>query len=407
MTRARAVEYHRNVPAPRSGARQWIAAGALLLSAVCFRPGSAGAATTSFDVSGQPVVQVIGRTAAVTIRTWNRDSVQVDYPDGDLTLNKGTQQTRASFLIPAVNVEEDHGAEGPTIATLQPEDFPVPKLESGMHDVVHIAEVSQAAGPRPPAHVTVMVPEGTGLVNIRAGRGTVRLIGYRGTTIAFVGRGRLSFEGVSGDAFVQLPLLGHFYATDSTFDRLRIRSNRADLVFDGCRARQIEATTLTGNIVYDNGAFDPGLARFESDRGSIALGVSGGAQLHAHTEDGHVFTELPTASAPPLLGARDDAEPQQIAGGGGPLVNVNSTHGDVILYDGSLADRRPASLAPAWHSMYDLLLTTRDQARRAPGEFQGQPLQRTPANGRPPGQRSMAGMHPRRRPPQPRAPDSQ
>jgi hypothetical protein len=362
MTSAPALGYHQIVPAPRSGARLWIAAGALLLSTALARP--CAAATTTYDVSGQAVVQFIGHTASVTIRTWNRETVQVETPDaGGFTSSKGLQQTRASFPIPPVDVEENQSAGSSTISTLQPEDFPVPKLVPGMHDVVHILEGPDAPQhPGAPAEVTIMIPETIGLVTIRAGRGTATLDGYTGTTIATAARGRLVFNNVSGDAFVQ-PLNGSFYANESTFDRLRIRSNRASLVFDGCRAKEIEATTLTGNILYDNGMFDPGLARFESDRGSIGLGVNGGAQVGAHTVDGRVLSALPPPPASPVIGG-DAVEQLHVAGNGGPLVNATSNHGNVLLYDGSLGDRRPAALGPAWRPMYDLLVTTRDNVRR-------------------------------------------
>ncbi len=252
------------------------------------------------------------------------------------------------------------------MATLLPEDFPVPKLRPGLHDVVRIAEDTPPVPPGRPLptdHLTVTIPETTGLVNIRSGRGAVMLRDYHGTTIASAARGRVVFENVSGDAFVQ-PLGGHFYAVDSVFDRLRIRSNRADEVFDACRVKQIEATTLTGNIIFDNGVFEPGLARFESDRGSIALGVSGGAQLGAHTDDGHVLSALPAEPSPDALG-RDDAEGAQLVGGGGPLVNASSVHGDLFLYNGSLADRRPEALPPAWRPMLDLLAANRARAHRS------------------------------------------
>ncbi len=266
--------YHGSVGPFRSGAGRWIAAGVLFSSAIFGCAQRAGATTTSFDVTGQAVVQVIGHAAPITIRTWNRNTVQIDWPDGaGFNASRSTQPTRPSFLIPTVSVAEVHGREGTVITTLLPEDFPVPKLAPGMHDVVRVVEALRPfvpGGPPPPA-LTLMIPESTGLVNVRSDRGAVTLNDYHGTTIAADRRGRMTFNRVSGDAFVQ-PLNGSFYALDSSFDRLRIRSNRADQVFDACRVKQIEATTLTGNIVFDNGSFEPGLARFESDRGSIALG---------------------------------------------------------------------------------------------------------------------------------------
>jgi hypothetical protein len=378
MTASAALAYHRRVPAFRSGAWPWIAAGALLFCAVFSRPAAARAATASYSVADAAVVQVIGRNASITIRTWNRDTVQIDWPDGGAFVTfRGTVETPPSFPIPTVSVEEARPTEGPVVATLLPEDFPVPQLPPGRHDLVRVVENPQPGIDGRPAAagaLTVLIPESTGLVNVRSGKGAVTLLGYHGTTIAFV-RGRLQFENVGGDAFVQ-PLNGRFSARNSSFDRLRIRSNRADQIFDGCRVKQIEATTLTGNIVFNNGVFDPGLARFDSDRGSIALGVNGGAQVGAHSGYGHVFTLLPEVPVPPIL-AREAADGVQVVGNGGPLVNASSNHGDVFLYDGSLAERRPGTLAPAWHPIYALVFASRESAaERRPAFFMARPPSR-------------------------------
>jgi hypothetical protein len=381
MTLPGAVEYHRSVPDSRPRAGRRLAAGILLSSAVLGWPRGACAATTSYDVSGQAVVQVIGHTGSIVIRTWNRDTVQIDWPDGAaFVASKTAQATRSSFLIPTVGVEEERGPGGTVSTTLLPEDFPVPRLAPGMHDVVRVEQIRplEPGKPASPAPITLMIPESTGLVNVRTERGAVSLSDYRGTTIAADRRGRMTFSGVSGDAFVQ-PLNGSFYAIDSTFDRLRIRSNRADLVFDACRVKQIEATTLTGNIVFDNGVFDPGLARFESDRGSIALGVNGGAQVGAHTFDGQVLTALrvgPTDAPPPLIG-RDENDTVRVVGNGGPLVSTSTNHGDILLFDGSLAERRPAMLGAGWRPMADLLFANREYGRSKP-IFAARPLRRSP-----------------------------
>ncbi len=388
MTAPAGLGYHRIVPPSRSGAGRWIVAGALLSGVIFGWPRGAAAATASYDVADQAVVQVIGHAAAITIRTWNRDTVQIDWPDGaPFVASKSTQPTRPSFLIPTVSVAESHGREGTVTTTLLPEDFPVPRLAPGMHDVVRVVERLPFAAGRPlqpPARLTLMIPESTGLVNVRSDRGAVTLNDYHGTTIAADRRGRMTFNRVSGDAFVQ-PLNGSFYALDSTFDRLRIRSNRADQVFDACRVKQIEATTLTGSIIFDNGVFEPGLARFESDRGSIALGVNGGAQIGAHTLDGHVFTVLPAAPAPPLIG-RDEGDTVQVVGDGGPLVSASSNHGDILLFDGSLTEPRAAMLGAGWRPMVDLLLANRDFPRRGPVfvEQQNRRLPSRPAQWRAP-----------------------
>jgi hypothetical protein len=353
------------------------------LCAVFGCPRLAGAATASYDVSDQAVVQIIGHGATIIIQTWNRPTVQMNWPDGaNFVTSRRFAQTRPILLIPTVSVEE-HVPEGTIVTTLLPEDFPVPKLAPGMHDVIRIVELvrpGSAGKPLASPQVRVMIPQSAGLVNVRSTKGSVLLSDYHGTTIATLGRGRVTFRNVSGDAFVQ-PLNGRFYAADSTFDRLRIRSNRADQVFDGCRVRQIEATTLTGNIVFDDGAFDPGLARFESDRGSIALGVNGGAQVGAHTQDGQILTVLPAAPPLPAAIGRDDSDTVQVVGGGGPRITQSSKHGNLLLYDGSLADRRPAELSPPWQTMYDLLAASRQPASRT--AVSHPPAKRHPLTGPP------------------------
>lgn len=372
MTASSGGDYDERVLASRSGAGRWIVAGALTLCALAVKPPAAGATTAAFEVTDEAVVQVIGRAASITVRTWNRNTVLVEWPDGEpFETSRVTQRTHASFLIPTVTVTEYDTPTGPIEATLLPEDFPVPNLAPGMHDVVRIRENPSILEPgtKLPGlmHLTVTIPVSTGLVNVRSGRGNISLSDYRGTTIATIVHGRIVLRNVSGDAFVQ-PLNGQFYALGSDFDRLRIRSNHADQVFDNCRVKQIEATTLTGTIVFDNGAFNPGLARFESDRGSIALGVTGSAQVGAHTQDGHVLTVLPPNPPPsPVFGnGNGEGDALQLVGSGGPLVNASSIHGNVFLYDGSLTDRRPAALPPEWHPLVDLLIATRAAGR--PGD---------------------------------------
>jgi hypothetical protein len=337
----------------------------------------------SYDVGDGAVVQVIARTASIAIRTWNRSSVRMEWTDGAAFVpSRSRQEARRSYLITSVSVQEERAPGEPAVtALLLPEDFPVPKVAPGKHDVVRIAQLSvpaQIGRPAPPADLTVTIPETTGLVNIRSGRGTVTLTDYHGTTVAAAGRGRVNFNNVSGDAFVQ-PLNGDFYALDSTFDRLRIRSNRGDEVFDACRVKQIDATTLSGNIIFDNGIFDSGLARFESVRGSIAIGVNGGAQLGAHTQDGQVLTALPAAPPAPVLLGRSDADAVEVAGDGGPLVNAFTTHGNVLLYDGSLADRHPDDLSPPWRQMFGLFMNHRPAGHAEDAVARGRQFARTAA----------------------------
>jgi hypothetical protein len=145
---------------------------------------------------------------------------------------------------------------------------------------------------------------------------------------------------------------------------MRMRANTARVVFERSRIKQIEATTITGNIVYDNGSFDPGLARFESQYGNIALGVASPAQLTGRSTDGRVYTAFDNRSV--HVDQPSQSAASATVGSGGPLVNALSVHGSVFLYDGSLRGRR--DLPPEWRPVHQQI--NRRPPRQKPREAQ-------------------------------------
>ncbi len=171
---------------------------------------------------------------------------------------------------------------------------------------------------------------------------------------------------VTSAAFVQL-MNGRLDVADSSFDRLRARGNAAAFVFEHNRARQIEVSTVSGNIVYDNGTFDPGLARFESTNGSIGIGFATGAQVEARSTEGHVYS-LWDRRTP--IDQRGDSDVSATVGGGGPVVNAVTARGNVYLYDGSLASRR--LLPPEWRPIRQ---TIAQSQQPIPARLQPPPLQ--------------------------------
>jgi len=365
MTLGVELDYHRSVAAVRLRARHWFAAGVLALIAVLGIPWAAAAATAQYPVADQAVIALSARWANVTIRTWSRSVVQVEFSDDSaVSTERLSLQTGDRLFIRAVSDEEKISPTEHLMATLLPEDFPLPRVAQIRHDAVRVTQLPQAQPAARATRINLMIPETTAMLNLHLGHGSITVHDYHGTTSAVLHNGLVVFDGVGGDAFVQ-PLNGRFYAVDSSFDFLRIRSNGADEVFDGCRVREIEATTLTGNILYDNGTFDPGLARFESDRGSIALGINGGAQLGAHAAGGRVVSALPTPPELPVIGAQPDFDRTRVVGEGGPLVNALSANGDVFLYRGSLGDRNGNQLGAEWQPMRALLTTNRRLARHA------------------------------------------
>jgi hypothetical protein len=301
----------------------------------------------------------------VTIRTWDRPNVEVEAGDVPATIARrviafGTERMPLAAPIPPMPYVSHDGAGQVTgQGVLPPEDFPYSGFRPGPHDVVRI---SAEAG----ARLTITIPASTGILQTRIGGGLTTIDGYRGADLFVVQNfGRVQLSGVTTTAFLQMNN-GALYAVDGSFDRVRVRANAANVVFEHCRSKQIEATSIGGAIVYDGGTFDPGLARFESQSGNIALGVTAPAQLAGRTQDGHVYTQFEHGT--PVAQPADGTATATYAGGG-PLVNAITGRGNVYLYDGSLANRR--SVAPEWRPVHQLFI-----AHRRPGPAVAQPPRR-------------------------------
>ncbi len=334
-----------------NGAARRIAAGAVLLVAAIF-PTPARAASSSFAVGDQSVVQVwAGNKSEVTIRAWNRPTIQFDTDDEAVQVLRrpvvfGTAQNPLSVGIPLRTVKSRDPLTGQVNdVTFAPEDFPyAADFRAGSHDTIRIV-TGEAS------HITVMVPPSVAILDARLrGTGMLTIDGYHGSTLfATSSGGRMDLTNIASATFLQ-PIYGRLRVTDSSFDRLRVRANTAALIFDHDSVGQIEATTIAGPIVWDNGAFAGGLVRFESTYGSLAIGVAGGAQVEARSGDGHVAW-LWDKRTP--IDARGDNEASAMVSGGGPLVNAVTAHGNVYLYDGSLGTRR---FVPLEWRRFNLLL---------------------------------------------------
>ena len=344
MTPVTPRRYDRPVAAVRDALRR--AAAGLVILIGFFHPAAANAASGSFNLGDQSVVQVLaGARSQVTIKGWDRPNIQFDTDDEAAQVTRrpitfGTAQTPLSISLPVQNIQVRDQATGLTTrGTLPPEEFPYASdFRNGVHDTVRIQTAEDS-------HLTVMVPATTALlvVRIRNGVGFIDIEDYHGGTL-FVGSGggATRLNDVMSAAFVQM-INGRLDVTDSSFDRLRARGNNASFVFEHNRARQIEVSTVSGNIVYDNGTFDPGLARFDSTYGSIGIGVASGAQVSARSTDGHVYSMWDRRTP---IEQRGDSDVNATIGGGGPVVNAVTGRGNVYLYDGSLTTR--GALPPAW-----------------------------------------------------------
>ena len=334
------------------GLGAWLLATAPAFSEVTTVPGGAGA----------PIVRVQALEGYVTIRTWDRPDVQIDGDPSSYTLEQHVNKIPAVFPPTPISPGRITGPDGVPI-DLPAESFVVSTLPPGPRDVVVLKGAQIGA-------VTVMVPYNTPVLGVQIGKGSINVDGYRnGTLIAHMRNGSVSLRNMTGDAFVQ-DLHGTLQVSDSSFGRLRARGALGPMVFERCNVRQIEATNVDGSIVYDRGTFEPGLARFASEHGDVAVGVaSGPAELGGSVSDnGRVYTMFDGRAQ---VDARDNHSFAALGGGGGATVNATSGSGNVYLYDGSLRAR--SRLPAEWQMPYGTLSGAPRTGFGVPGAYGGQP----------------------------------
>jgi hypothetical protein len=280
-----------------------------------------------------PVVRVMMRSGTLTVRIWNRSDVQVTSAQPvsarSFRPEAVAQALTRSVTIFATTVFVPNGT-----IILPPEEFALAPLTAAPHAGVLIQALD--------ANVIVMLPQGTALLLATVQRGRIDVQDYRNGTFALLLRnGGMRLRNVGGTGYAQVAR-GQIMVRDSSFDRLRARTAIGNIVFENVTSKQIEVSSFNGTILYDNGSFQPGLARFESANGSVAIGVgNGNVQIRAHSSVGRIYSTLGGAS---IRAGQTDAQ----VGNSGSVVTASSSHGAVYLYNGALRSQRrlPASWAP-------------------------------------------------------------
>lgn len=297
---------------------------ALLLSAAAGT--RANAARSDIVVGAAPIVRINVRSGRILVLTGPRGLVHVDGPEGNAVSQHSVRMSSGShpLLIPSVETKV-----GETQLGLPSENFVI-SIPPLARDVVEIKSATVHAGP-----TTVTVPADAAFVFVRSRGGSIDVRDYRGSLVTFAGRGTITLANVGGTVFAQT-IRGAIDASDANVERLRARSLLGNLIFERCAVTQIEATSIRGSIVFDAGTFAPGLARFESESGDVAVGSNAGANFDGRAGSGRVLTQFaPHTAVRSRLGAVTAAP-----AGGGPLVSATSGTGNVFLYDGTLRDGR-------------------------------------------------------------------
>ena len=354
------------------------ALGSVFLAVDCGRADAADPAL--YSVGPSPVLNVNINGGAVTIRTWERQAVQVE-SSGDPQVQQFAAAALSRNLpreLPVFSGTVD-SPRGPL--TLPEETFVLTPLASEPHDGIVVKGSGGAT--------TITIPPNTALVVVRSGNALVNIDGYRqGTFFVRVQNGAVHIENSGGEGFVQL-MRGPIVINDAAFTRLRARTAQGNMIFERVRAKQIEASSVAGSMIFDNGSFEPGLARFETQYGHVAMGIGGGdVQIGAHSNAGRIMTDFTRRANVVTRGSDGTAS----LGNNGPSVNV-SAGGGVFLYDGSLDSR--ANRGPGWNQLHQIFTRVKERANITPPR--SAESQRLPAQTRPPVFRPPAPMHPRRR----------
>ncbi len=313
---------------------------------------AAQAATQTFAVGAHPVIRILAPSGRVRVIGWNQLSIQIDSTNAVNIQHADTAFVNAHYPrnlgIPGVTPPSAYN-----LPNLRAESFALPTLGSGDHNGIFL---------RGSGDITIRVPMQTSAIIVDVGRGQIAMANLRGTTmVATTQQGGIFLRNVSGTAFTQT-LRGPIVAVNSTFERIRSRSLVVNLSFAHCDVQQISASTVTGSVMYDDGRFRPGLAHFESQRGSVAIGIAQGSNAQVNTSRGTVISRYSSHS--------------------GPVVTAMAGR-NVLLYNGSLeshpnlASRARIFSAPAFKKARQV--RTRGAYRARPtGKRRSPPRRRRP-----------------------------
>lgn len=264
------------------------------------------------------------QAGTLILHTWDRPSVQI----------ASAQPLNTRSFGPGAVAGALHGGDIPIFATsvqtpqgpltLPAEDFALNALPAGPHAGVQILGSGR---------VDLLIPNDTALMLATVNRGFIAIQNYRnGTFVARVHNGGIRLQNVGGAGYAEVAR-GPIVAANSSFDRLRARTAVGNIIFENCASKQIQVDSVNGSILYDNGSFQPGLARFQSQYGNVGIGVArGDVQVGAHSSAGQIFSSLDGRAL--TRAGMTDARAQ--FGNGATVVTASSERGAVYVYNGRL-----------------------------------------------------------------------
>jgi DUF4097 and DUF4098 domain-containing protein YvlB len=248
-------------------------------------------------------LQVNAFGGAVTIRSWNRDAVQIQ------GTNSGRTRVEVSVTATSVSVRTQGRRGPPTEVDLRitaPAWMPV--------SVAGVRTDANIEGIQAPISVEtvegeISVTGGVGLISLRSVQGSVSLQGARG---------RISVNSVNEDVRV----------ANSTGEIVAEAVN-GEIILEAVDAATVDANTVNGDIAYAGPIRNGGRYALSTHNGDITLTVAEGssANVAVSTFNGEFESEFPV----PLSGTRKGKGFNFILGTGSAQVTLESFQGTIEL----------------------------------------------------------------------------
>ncbi len=248
-------------------------------------------------------LQVNAYGGEVTVRSWNRDAVQIQ------ASSPGRHRVEISASPTSVSIRTQGRHGPPTEMDLRitaPAWMPVNL--SGVHTNARVEGIR--------APISVETVEGE--INVTGGDGLISLRSVQGSVTLQGARGRISVYSVNEDVQV----------TNSSGEVMAETVN-GEITLDGVDAATVDANTVNGDIAYAGPIRNNGRYSLSTHNGDVTLTVAEGssANVAVSTFNGEFESEFPV----PLSGTRKGKGFNFVLGSGSAQVTLESFQGTIEL----------------------------------------------------------------------------
>lgn len=164
------------------------------------------------------------------------------------------------------------------------------------------------------------------MVSIRSGSGSLTLEGAKGQAEASSGSGEVRLRGVAGSARARTGS-GSIEIEQTAEGSVDVSSGSGNVKVDGVRGA-VKASTASGSLMVSGKPTAPWTLSAASGHVTLGLQKDAAFTLNASTHSGSIELDYPALSVTELRRGR---ELRGQAGGGGPLVSVESSSGGISI----------------------------------------------------------------------------